>query len=70
MSNIVKAKATYVVQTMVCKDTSNEHSAVMGLILKAVHYVKAQWWIVKINHMSEGEILNLYYLLTDGGQVK
>ena len=68
MTKATRLKAKYVVNAMVGADESDGHNAVVAFFMKAAHSIRAWWWIQKVNHMSEGEILNMYYLLTDGAQ--
>lgn len=65
MNNATKLKAKFVVYTMVGSDESEKHSPIVRAVMRTVRRVKAWWWIQKVNHMSEGEILDLYYLLTN-----
>ena len=64
MNSATRLKAKFVVYTMVGKEESE--NVILGAFLRVVHRAKAWWWIQKVNHMSEGEILRLYYLLTNG----
>ena len=66
MNSATRLKAKFVVYTMVGKNECEGHNALARTLIRAVHHVKAWWWIQKVNNMSEGEILELYYLLTDG----
>ena len=66
MNKATKMKAKYVVNAMVGEDESYKHNAAVAYCMKIVRRVRAWWWIQKVNHMSEGEIMNMYYLLTDG----
>ena len=65
MNKAIKQRASYIVQTMVGKDTSEEYPMVIKYVVKAAHCIKAKYWIFKVNNMREGEILAMYYFLTD-----
>lgn len=65
MSKTIRQRATYIVQSMVGKDTSEDYPMVIKYVVKAAHWLKAKYWLIKVNNMSEGEILAMYYFLTD-----
>ena len=65
MNKSIKQKSAYIVHSMVGRDTSEDHGLVLRTILKFTHWLKVQFWLMKVNNMSEGEILSMYYLLTD-----
>lgn len=65
MNKTIKQRGAFIVQSMVGKDTSEDHAFLVKYLVKAAHWLKAKYWITKVNNMSEGEILAMYYVLTD-----
>ena len=65
MNRAIKQRASYIVQTMVGKDTSEDYPMAIKYVVKAAHWMKAKYWIFRVNNMREGEILAMYYFLTD-----
>ena len=66
MNKMIKAKAAYIVHAKVGRDESDGYWFGKRVFLKAVHQIKARFWIFKVNHMKEGDILRLYYSMTGG----
>lgn len=64
MNKAIKEKAKYVVLTKAGEDHSEEHSAVVAWLFRLVYIIRSNYWLWRVNRMSEGEILNLYYALT------
>lgn len=68
MNKAVKQRAKYIVNAMVGEDRSESSIFPVRELLKVLRNIRANYWLWKVNHMSEGEILDMYYLLTDRRQ--
>ena len=64
MNKAIKDKAKYVVLAKAGTDHSEEHSAVIAWFLRMIYVIKAHYWLWRVNRMSEGEIMIMYYELT------
>lgn len=64
MNKAIKEKAKYVVRAKAGTDRSSEYSALIAWLLKLVYQIKANYWLWRVNRMTEGEIMNIYYDLT------
>ena len=64
MNKAVREKAKYVVLTKAGTDRSEEYPAVIRWLLKLIYEIRANYWLWRVNHMSEGKILNMYYEMT------
>jgi len=64
MNKAVKEKAKYVVRAKAGTDNSEGHSAIVAWLLRLIHRLKTEYWLRRVNRMSEGQILNTYYELT------
>jgi len=64
MNKAIKEKAKYVVRAEAGTDKSEGHSFLIRWILKAIHRLKTEYWLAKVNRMSEGQVMDMYYELT------
>lgn len=64
MNKAIKEKAKYVVRAKAGTDRSSEYSALIAWLLKLVYQIKANYWLWRVNRMTEGEIMKRYYELT------
>lgn len=65
MNKAIVDKAKYVVLANAGTDHSEEYPAVIAWFTKMVHKIKANYWLWRVNHMSEGEIIKRYYALAE-----
>lgn len=63
MNKAILDKAKYVV--LAKAGTSRNDGTVIGWLLTVIHELKARYWLWRVNRMSEGEIINRYYTLTE-----
>lgn len=64
MNRAIKDKAKYVVLTKAGTDRSENYPAVIAWFLRLIFEIKANYWLWRVNRMSEGEIMKRYYELT------
>lgn len=62
MNRAILDKAKYVILTKA--GTARNDGTVIGWILMTIHNLKIRYWLWKVNHMTEGQVMNMYYELT------
>lgn len=62
MNKAILDKAKYVV--LAKAGTSRNDGTIIGWFLTLIHELKARYWLWRVNRMSEGQILKIYYELT------
>lgn len=67
MNKAVRQRAKYIVEAMVGE--KKEADGLLGVIYDTERKMRSAYWLNRVNHMSEGQILDMYYLLTDRRQV-
>ena len=64
MNKAVIDKAKYVVLTKAGTDNSEGHMPIVAWILRTIHKIRTKYWLAKVNRMTEGQIMDMYYELT------
>ena len=64
MNKAVKDKAKYIVRSKAGTDNSEGHMPLIRWILHTIHRIKTEYWLARVNHMREGQIMDMYYELT------
>ena len=64
VNKAIKDKAKYVVLAKAGTDHSEDYTAVIAWLLRLIYEIRANYWLWRVNRMSEGEIMKRYYELT------